>query len=572
MKIFRYKQAIVALCCLTSTVSCSDMLLPDSEIVEFEEDNRLSTPQDTLYSVMGIIRQMQVIADRTVLLGELRADLMTTTDKATTPIKDLAAFNLSGENPYNQVSDYYAIINNCNYFLANADTSFVRLGKKIFEKEYAVVKTYRAWTYLQLAKVYGQVPLVTTPVLTEAQADQEMKKPYSDIYAICDYFIKDIQPYVDTDLPAYGVINGFQSTKFYIPVRVLLGEMCLWAGRYQEAATYLSQYLTKKNDAKYTYTSRASWPDNCTDFTIAQPRNGSVYSDLIEETNDENVTLIPMETTEFNGVKSLLENIFTSTDNNFAYFQATPSVALRELSASQDYVQLQKTSDTQKDTVRVTKKNLGDPLYVGDLRLYGNYTEYIVNRSETSRYSTNIQYIHKLPGQFVCTYRMQEIYLLFAEALCRAGYPESAFCILKYGLRNYNIEKYVCQKERERAGSLINFNDNEFTERNTQGIHARGCGDVECDTLYRIPLPAQELRSYEDSVQYQIPLVEDMIIQEKALEMSFEGRRYYDLMRIAMRRNDNSYLATPISKRNGRKNNTLFNILMDNKNWYLPLN
>ena len=184
MKIFRYKQAIVALCCLTSTVSCSDMLLPDSEIVEFEEDNRLSTPQDTLYSVMGIIRQMQVIADRTVLLGELRADLMTTTDKATTPIKDLAAFNLSGENPYNQVSDYYAIINNCNYFLANADTSFVRLGKKIFEKEYAVVKTYRAWTYLQLAKVYGQVPLVTTPVLTEAQADQEMKKPYSDIYAI----------------------------------------------------------------------------------------------------------------------------------------------------------------------------------------------------------------------------------------------------------------------------------------------------------------------------------------------------------------------------------------------------
>ena len=571
MKIFRYKQAIVALCCLTSTVSCSDMLLPDSEIVEFEEDNRLSTPQDTLYSVMGIIRQMQVIADRTVLLGELRADLMTTTDKATTSIKDLAAFNLSGDNPYNQVSDYYAVINNCNYFLANADTSFVRLGKKIFEKEYAAVKTYRAWTYLQLAKVYGQVPLVTTPVLTEAQAEQEMKKPYSDIYAICDYFIKDIQPYVDTDLPMYGEIYGLPSSKFFFPVRVLLGEMCLWAGRYQEAATYFSQYLTKKNAMVYTATSQAKWPNNCTDFTISRPGTGNIYVDLASGGMSENISLIPMESTEFNGVKSLLADVFESTDNNFAYFQATPSAALIELSASQDYVQLQTTSDTQKDTVRVPKTNLGDPLYIGDLRLFENYYKDVVNRSETSRYSSNLQIIRKLPSNFVSTYRIQEVYLLFAEALCRAGYPESAFCILKYGLRNQNIEKYVCQKERERAGGLIDFSDNFFTEHTTLGIHARGCGDVECDTLYRIPLPERALASYEDTVQYQIPLVEDMIIQEKALEMSFEGRRYYDLMRIAMRRNDNSYLATPIAKRNGTRDEALFNLLMDNKNWYLPL-
>ena len=132
MKIFRYKQAIVALCCLASMVSCSDMLDTDSDMVEFTEDNTLSTPQDTLYSVMGIIRQMQVIADRTVLLGEVRADLMTTTDKATTAVKQMAAFDFNEENPYNRISDYYAVINNCNYYLANADTNFVRLGKKIF--------------------------------------------------------------------------------------------------------------------------------------------------------------------------------------------------------------------------------------------------------------------------------------------------------------------------------------------------------------------------------------------------------------------------------------------------------
>ena len=56
MKIFRYKQAIVALCCLASMVSCSDMLDTDSDMVEFAEGSRLRTQEHTRYSVMGIIR------------------------------------------------------------------------------------------------------------------------------------------------------------------------------------------------------------------------------------------------------------------------------------------------------------------------------------------------------------------------------------------------------------------------------------------------------------------------------------------------------------------------------------
>lgn len=60
-------------------------------------------------------------------------------------------------------------------------------------------------------------------------------------------------------------------------------------------------------------------------------------------------------------------------------------------------------------------------------------------------------------------------------------------------------------------------------------------------------------------------------MQERVLELAFEGRRYYDLMRVAMRRNDNSYLATPISMRTGTKDEEVYNQLLDNKNWYLPL-
>ena len=142
---------------------------------------------------------------------------------------------------------------------------------------------------------------------------------------------------------------------------------------------------------------------------------------------------------------------------------------------------------------------------------------------------------------------------------------------MKYGLRAKNIERYVSAKERERVGSLIDFDDETFPESVTQGIHSRGCGNAECDKLYCLPEPAEELASYEDTVQFRIPLVEEMIIEEKALEQAFEGKRYYDLMRIALRRGDNSFLAAPIAKRNGTRDEALFNLLMDNKNWYLPL-
>ena len=116
------KHLIIAgsLCCgaATALTSCSDLLDTDSELVEFQEDNRLQSPTDSVYSVMGIVYKMQAIADRTVLLGELRGGLTTTTGAASKDLKAIADFSIDEQNAYNRISDYYAIINNCNYNLA----------------------------------------------------------------------------------------------------------------------------------------------------------------------------------------------------------------------------------------------------------------------------------------------------------------------------------------------------------------------------------------------------------------------------------------------------------------------
>ena len=132
------------------------------------------------------------------------------------------------------------------------------------------------------------------------------------------------------------------------------------------------------------------------------------------------------------------------------------------------------------------------------------------------------------------------------------------------------MTKYIDEAETAAAGELIRFDPDLFTLDNTQGVHSRGAGSAECDTLYVLPQPASALASRQDSVSYQIPLLEDMIVKEMALEGAFEGYRFYDLMRVALRRNDPAYLADPISRRDGTVNGELRARLMDQQNWYLP--
>jgi hypothetical protein len=65
-------------------------------------------------------------------------------------------------------------------------------------------------------------------------------------------------------------------------------------------------------------------------------------------------------------------------------------------------------------------------------------------------------------------------------------------------------------------------------------------------------------------------LLEDKIIEEKARELAFEGERFYDLMRVAKRRNDPAFLAERVSaKYPSGQREQIYNLLMDERNWYI---
>ena len=123
-----------------ATTSCEDMLS-----VEDELHTTNLAPQDTVYQLMGIINRMQSLVDRTVVLGELRADLVDLDPTvAKTSLQDVMNNNISTDNEYNQIADYYAVVNACNVYLTYVDSNFVSHNRKHFEKEIQAVRVFRA--------------------------------------------------------------------------------------------------------------------------------------------------------------------------------------------------------------------------------------------------------------------------------------------------------------------------------------------------------------------------------------------------------------------------------------------
>ena len=112
---------ITLLTLLFTLNSCSDFFEQDSTYIVNADKDHLNNATDTIYSLTGILNKVQAIADRTILLGEVRGDLVTVNENTSADLRAVANFTIGDDNMYNNPLDYYAIINNCNYFIAKAD-------------------------------------------------------------------------------------------------------------------------------------------------------------------------------------------------------------------------------------------------------------------------------------------------------------------------------------------------------------------------------------------------------------------------------------------------------------------
>lgn len=590
--VFSFSQSLIFL------TSCSDFFEQESDQIIYADKDHLTSASDSIYSVTGILNKLQVLADRTVLLGEVRGDLTTITNVASSDLRDMALFQIGDDNQYNVPRDYYAVINNCNYFIAHVDTALKNnRNEYVFMKEYAAVKAIRAWTYLQLVLNYNRVPFVTEPILTKQEA--ELSYPTYDLAAVCEYFIADLLPLAERygrEYPGYGTIRGNDSRFLWFPINIVLGDLYLWQAsvtgnteQYRQAALRYYQYISERNGQNSTYPvglNLYTWkPGDTSWMTVTTWGTLGVNESYMA--NGELITMIPCDSTRSEGNYSELRNLFNSTDENDYKYSLTPSTRMEEISADQWHCCV----GTNATSVIYAPKNLS--LHrAGDLRLVSFWGEgYTHDKTTGERIET--QTIRKYNTRNVHIYRRMMVYLRMAEALNMAGYPRMAFQILSKGLNNNVIEDDVCPYYSKSDSTWLRRFDfpvsrydtltaevlvsgHTSSSMNTIGVHTRGSGYTPFNEYYQFPDSI-----VVDGQKQAVPLadqqeyVSQLLLTEEALEFAFEGTRFYDVMRFALRSsNPGEFMADIISARAGSKNvsEDIRTKLRTQSNWYLKWN
>ena len=613
--------------------SCEDMLNVESDRVEYEFDDW--TLNDSVYSVLGILKSVQEVGDRQILLNELRADLLTISEsKAVIDIQELSKsiFNVE-TNKYLDVKDYYAIINNCNIYLARVDTTLEKNNVKLMLPEYVAVKSVRAWTYLQLAINYNQVPYYTTPILTHSDAEKVMNQPMLSRDEIISNLITDILPYENPaafPMPAWDVDGkilkfGYgadgtdvETAKLFMPIRLLLGDLYLWrgaAGDYKKAAQCYYDFITgartNATARKYTDVTYSSSHNSEGGKSFNRNFSGKFDMKMWSSNNTYIITMIPYAKSALEGSTSELASIFLPK-NDAGGSQVMASPGIIGLSERQIY--------------RYARgEDLENPEYVeyshsyeqkGDLRLPSVTCTQLAGESEELKTEVknlickfNLEaapefYIPAIDVTNIVLARPEHAYLRFAEALMgleRDGYAgamEIAMEVLKVGVK----KNYVLYQNPSVLDSVFTFNDslsfdfsNADFERN-KGIHTHGSGDSERNIYYALnelniarymgidieEVDGKEVVTGEITREDSMLYVSELILDEMALELAWEGTRFGDLVRVSRALGDNDVLAKRIAGRAFKNEYShrhpefeydaaLYNQMKDENNWYLPL-
>jgi hypothetical protein len=176
------------------------------------------------------------------------------------------------------------------------------------------------------------------------------------------------------------------------------------------------------------------------------------------------------------------------------------------------------------------------------------------------------------PGKWFL-YRAAQLHLRYSEAANRDGRHRIAYSLVHNGIQ-YNFDSNPGGgQSRDVTNTQQTFDVYPYNFDARMGDYPsyRAPWHRNVGLRGRAHLTSSPLPPAADSTL----AIEDRIINESALELAYEGTRWQDLMRIAIRRNDPAFLATRVAAKFEKAGNagmaaTVKGKLMDQSNWFLP--
>jgi hypothetical protein len=165
-KYFKYLCLVAAACSLTA---CDDFFNPETED-QLDGDDYMSSLTEMYTGYLGIMTKMQAIGDKSIYLTDTRGELLEPTDRSVADLISIYNYNddLSG-NSYADPATYYDLVIACNDYL-NSMLAFKEEHPELiaqteyFEPLISSTLRVKAWTYLTIAEIYGQVLWFDDPI------------------------------------------------------------------------------------------------------------------------------------------------------------------------------------------------------------------------------------------------------------------------------------------------------------------------------------------------------------------------------------------------------------------------
>lgn len=508
----KYNKVVGAVASVLLLASCSDFLdiLPMNEVVL----ENYWTEKSDVTSVVNACYESLESSDcltRMGVWGELRSDNMRLGANVPNEINEILKENLLPSNPMCNWSRFYEAINRCNtvcHYAPGVQAIDPNYTEEEMRANIAEAVAIRSLCYFYLIRTFRDVPYSTQPSIDDSQTYVIPATPFN---AVLDSLITDLERvkgdavrryYTDESPNAYQ--NSCKITR--AAIYALLADLYLWRGDWDNAIRYCDLVLEQKREQYKEMVEREGNVNNIALFgdipmilekPIGSVVCGNAYNEIFGEGNSFESIFELYFSTGQNQQNSWV-NSYYGNNNNVIGRLSVPDFLAKDAALGTNSV-FKKTDGRVYESTELSNSRYAIAKFARRSVSYSTQSvnsEKDLNLNATRRAGADANWIF---------YRLSDMILIKAEALIERG-----------------------PKGYEQAFALINTvnkraNDVTSTSRS--------------DTL--------KMADYIDSKAS----MEELLMAERQREFMFEGKRWFDLVRMARRDGDNARLISLTSRK-----------------------
>ena len=541
--------------------SCSDFLEtePKDRVTLEKFWNEKGDVEAIISGIYNKMAEYQVVS-RMMIWGEFRSENVIDNQSTVDDI-NLQRFmkeNINASNGYTYWGDLYTVINRCNTVIhyapgiAAKDPSY---KESEVHAHIAEMTALRSLMYFYLIRTFRNVPYSTEAYLEDSQNLVKPASSFEEVLDSCIQALESVKGWALTSYPeASGEASNFNTGRITRDaIYAILCEMYLWKQDYQQCIAYADLLIeNKKKKAKDENYSESAFND-FNGYPLlssryssggSENRYGYAFNNIFVEGNSLE-SIFEINYLKTGNVEDRISN--TAVGNIFGGLGHTPYVTY-SMYIGNDAIDGNNKVFSAADVRPYEDMNnfgsyinkyttAGATLLTGSATTVKNLTKRYSSQYRTKGSDTKVSYNK---SNYIL-YRISDIMLLKAEALTQ---------LMKDGQTTLDA---VDASYRDQAFELVDAVNKRSLFYTTATISASP------DVL--------KVTDYDNKEK-----ITNLVYDERHRELLFEGKRYFDLVRRAMREGNVEYLLTNVLNKDVEMKSAINGIMKDMNGIFLPYN